>query len=105
MIAKLEIAKFLIVFGFLLSITNYGATLIDFYNCDDKTSIAIEESENSEEKEGSEKEDCREKDIISLYFLDEAATLSDFTFKCFPEFHTQNSLVFLEHKTPPPRFI
>ena len=105
MITKLEIAKFLIVFGFVLTITNYGAVLIDFYNDDDKSSIAIEEPENSEEKEGSEKEDYKEKDMISLYFLDEVATLFDFTLKCFPEFHIQNPLVFLEHKTPPPRFI
>lgn len=105
MITKTKIAKFLIVLGFLLSITNYNAKLIDFYHCNDENSIAIEEFENSEENEGSEKENFKEKDMIFLYFLDELATLSNSVLRCFPEFHIQNSSVFLEHTTLPPQFI
>lgn len=104
-INKLKIAKFLIVLGFIFCITNYGVRVIHFYNCDNETSIAIEESESSEEKESSEKEDFKEKDKISFHYLDEVATVSNLIIKWFPEFHIQNSSVFLEHKTPPPKFI
>ncbi|MCX2763754.1 hypothetical protein [Aquimarina muelleri] len=105
MATKLKIAKLLIVFGFLLSIANYGARSINLYNCDNNISIAIEDSENSEEKEGLEKEDFKEKDKISFHYPDEVITLSNSIIKCFPEFNVQNSSVFLEYKTPPPRFI
>ncbi len=106
MVTKLQIAKFLIVFGCMLNISNYGLGLINFYTCDDKTSIAIEESENSEqkEKEGSEKEDFKEKDKISQYYDDRASALVNGKAGVFPDLYAHNSSVYLEHNTPPPEF-
>ncbi len=106
MVTKRQIAKFLIVFGCMLNISNYGLGLIDFYTCDDIASIAIEESENSEqkEKEGSEKEDFKEKDKISQNYDDRAAALSNSEVSFYPDLYTHNSSVYLEYKTPPPQF-
>ncbi len=102
---KLQITKVLIIFGFLLSIANYSVGLFNFYNCDDKNSIALEENDNSEqkEKESSEKDDQKEKNKISQFYEDKEATLADLFIKRYPEFYILNSLVYLEHKTPPPK--
>lgn len=104
MATKLQIAKFLIIFGFMLNMSNYGSGLIDFYTCEDKTSVAIEESENTEqqEKEGSEKEDFKEKDKISQNYDDKASSLANSKIIFYPDLFTKNSSVYLEHKTPPP---
>ncbi|TSE04681.1 MULTISPECIES: hypothetical protein [Aquimarina] len=106
MTTKLQIAKILIVFGFLLSMTNYSVGLFNFYTCEDKTSVVLEESDNSEqkEKESSEKDDHKEKDKISQFYDDKEATLVDLFIKQYPEFYILNSLVYLEHKTPPPKY-
>ncbi len=104
MTTKLQIAKFLIIFGFILNLSNYSFELIDFYTGNDKTSIAIEESESSEqqEKEGSEKEDFKEKDKISQHYDDKASSLANTKIIFYPDLFTNNASVYLEHKTPPP---
>ncbi len=106
MITKLQITKFLILFGFFLSIAHYGAGLVHFYNNEDKSSVVFEETENSEnkEKEGSEKEDFKEKDKITQNFDEKSMTIIDLILKSYPDLYTKNSLVCLEHNTPPPEF-
>ncbi|MBQ0735223.1 hypothetical protein [Aquimarina celericrescens] len=103
---KLYIAKYLIVLGFLLNISNYGLVLINFYNDDNQTSIAIEESESSEqkEKESSEKEDLKEKDKISQNNDDRVSSLIDSVDSFYPDLFNPNSSVYLEKNTPPPEF-
>lgn len=107
MCTKYQIAKFLIVFGFMLSIANYGAGLIHFYTCEDQMSIVLEETgENSEkkEKEKSEKEDLQEKDKISQYFVQNQSGLNDLYNSLYPVFYAHNTSVYLEQNTPPPEF-
>ncbi|WP_108869448.1 hypothetical protein [Aquimarina aquimarini] len=101
---KLQIAKFLIVFGFLLSVANYSISLVDFYSCTDKASIVLEETEGSEEKETSEKDDFKEKNKISQFYEEKATALSSFFIEQYPEFYIPNTSVYLEHKTPPPKY-
>ncbi|MBQ4820184.1 hypothetical protein [Aquimarina sp. MMG016] len=81
--------------------------LINFYSCDEKTSMVLEETDNSEqkEKESSEKEDHKEKDKISQFFDDKESALADIFIKSYPDFYTHNTSVYLEHKTPPPEFL
>ncbi|WP_103863804.1 hypothetical protein [Aquimarina sp. I32.4] len=103
---KLQITKFLIVFGFLLSIANYSISLVNFYSCTDKTSIVLEETEGSEqkEKEASEKDDFKEKNKISQFYEEKATTLAAIFIERYPEFYILNASVYLEHKTPPPKY-
>ncbi len=104
MIIKLQIAKVLIVFGFILSIADYGIELFNFYANDETSSIVFEETENSEkkEKESSEKEDFKEKEKISQYHDEKASSLADCANKSYPDFYLKNTSVYLEQKTPPP---
>ncbi|MEW7289433.1 hypothetical protein [Aquimarina sp. 2304DJ70-9] len=106
MLTKLQIAKFLIVFGFFLNITHYGIGLVNFYSSEEKTSVVFEETENSEkkEKESSEKEDFKEKDKISQYHDEKTSDLLDLVGTLHPDFYLKNSSVYLEEKTPPPEF-
>lgn len=105
MITKLQIAKILIVFGFLLSMTNYSLRVFNFYTCEDKVSVVLEENENSgqKEKESSEKDDQKEKDKISQFHDIKETTLADLFIKQYPEFYISNSSIYIEHKTPPPK--
>ncbi len=102
MTIKLQIAKFLVVFGFVLSIAHYGIDLYNFYSNDDVASIVFEETENSE-KESSEKEDSKEKDKISQYHDEKPSSLADLTNSLYPEFYLKNCSVYLDQKTPPPK--
>ncbi len=106
-IIKLQIAKFLILLGFALSIADYGIALFDFYTNDEASSIVFEETENSEkkEKESSEKEDSKEKDKISQYADEKSASLADVFDTFYPDFYLKNSSIFLEQKTPPPEIL
>ncbi|GAA4275027.1 hypothetical protein U6A24_16810 [Aquimarina gracilis] len=107
MATKLQIAKILIIFGFILNMSNYGLNLIDFYTCDDIASMAIDEIESSEqkEKEGSEKEDFKEKDKISQNYDDRASSLANNITSFYPDLYSYNSSVYLEHNTPPPELL
>lgn len=105
MFTKIQIARFLIVFGFVLNLANYSMGLINFYTCEDKMSVVLEETgENSEkkEKDKSEKEDLQEKDKISQNNFDNQSELADLYISLYPDFYTHNTSVYLEHKTPPP---
>ncbi len=104
MTKKLQITKLLILFGFILSVTNYGVKLIDFYASDEKSSIVFEETENSEkkEKENSEKEEFKEKEKISQDHDEKTSSLADTEDKFYPDFYFNNSSVYLEYTTPPP---
>ncbi|MDY8138770.1 hypothetical protein [Aquimarina sp. 2201CG5-10] len=105
MITKLQIAKFLVVLGFVLSIANYGLGLVTFYSCDEEVSFVLEEAgESSEEKdnEQSEQEDTKEKDKISQDNIINHSGLVDSYFNLYPDFYVHNTSVYLEHKTPPP---
>ncbi len=106
MSTKLQIARFLIVFGFLLSIVNYSVGLFDFYTSDDKISIVLEETEKSgqKEKDNSEKEEFKEKDKISQYADDEHVAVATIDVRLYPDFYSHNTSVYLEHKTPPPEY-
>ncbi len=106
MLTKLQIAKFLIVFGFFLNVANYGIGLVDFYSNEETSSIVFEETENSEkkEKESSEKEDSKEKDKISQYHDEKSSDLKDLVGAFHLNFYLKNSSVYLEQKTPPPEF-
>lgn len=104
MITKYKIAKFLIVFGFLINIANYSIDLILFYNSNDTTSIVLEEAENSEEKETSEKDDHKEKDIISQFNSENGTALLDLYRATFHFDSIYDPLVYLEHSTPPPKY-
>ncbi|WP_062057299.1 hypothetical protein [Aquimarina longa] len=109
MIIKLHIAKFLILLGFFLSLTNYAIELIAFYN-EGEHVIAIsfedtEENTNPLEKENSEKEGYKENDKISQYYIDEIAAVAKLSSNHYPEFYIQNSSVFLEYTTPPPEIV
>ncbi len=107
MITKIQIIRVLIVFGFILNMSNYAMGLFDFYASEDKISIVLEETDNSEqkEKEGSEKEDFKEKDKITTDAIDKPLAIVDFFAPFFPDFYANNSSVYLEHKTPPPEFV
>ncbi len=106
MFHKRKIAKFLIVFGFLLNMMNYTVGLIDFYSCEDKTAVVLEETENSEkkEKENTENEDHKEKDKISQFLYENTASVVHTIDSFYPDFYLTNSSVYLEFKTPPPKF-
>ena len=103
---KPQIARLLIMLGFLLHLSYYGAGLVDFYVCEDKSSIVLEETESSEqqEKENSEKEDVKEKDKISQDFDQRLTRWVDNSINTYPDLFTSNISVYLEHKTPPPEF-
>lgn len=109
MVTKLQIAKFLILFGFLLNLMNYSIELFDLYIGDSREVVySIDDSEGNLdpiEKESSEKEDFKEKDKISQYYAEEMAAISKMAGKHYPEFYIQNSPVFLEYKTPPPEIV
>lgn len=104
---KIQIARFLIIVGFLLSVSSYAIQLIDFYcGHHEDTSIVLEEpTESSEKKENdsSEKEDIQEKDKISQY--NEVASSSHINTRIInhPEFYVHTSTVYLEYTTPPPK--
>ncbi|WP_103068947.1 hypothetical protein [Aquimarina sediminis] len=106
MVVKFQIAKVLIVLGFLLNLSNYTIDVFDFCVCEDWASIELEETDNSEqkEKEGQEKEDFKEKNKISQFYDGREVVLADLFIKDYPEFYVNNISVFLEHHTPPPRF-
>jgi len=103
---KLQVIKILIVFGCVLNISNYCMELVDLYTNEDTSSIAIEESENSEqkEKEGKEKEDVNEKDKISQSYDSKASALTDANNLRYPDNFTHNVSVYLEQNTPPPEY-
>lgn len=86
--------------------SSYCSGLIDFYSCDDKTSLVLEETESSEqnEKENSEKEDFKEKDKITQDFDQKAMIIVHQVFRSFPDFFAKNTLVYLDQNTPPPEF-
>ncbi len=106
MTTKIKIAKFLIVFGFLLSIVNYCVELADFYNCNDQLSFVLEEAENSEqhENETPEKDDHKEKDKISQFGSENGTALVASGKVHFHFIFVDNTLVYLENNTPPPEF-
>ncbi len=109
MIIKLQIARLLIVFGFFLNLADYGIELMHLYE-GSKSEIVFniedtEENSDPIEKESSEKEDFKEKDKISQYYMDEMTAIADLNNKRFPEFYIQNSPVFLEYTTPPPKIV
>ncbi|GAA4279427.1 hypothetical protein [Aquimarina mytili] len=90
----------------MLNISNYAMGVFDFYLSDEKTSIALEEMDTSEqkEKENSEKEDFKEKDKITQDFDEKPMAIVDLIFKSYPDCYARNSSVYLEHKTPPPKY-
>ncbi|MCK8523239.1 hypothetical protein M0D21_16790 [Aquimarina sp. D1M17] len=103
---KPQIVRILILFGFILNVSYYATNLINSYSSEDQSSIVLEETDNSEkkEKESSEKEDYKEKDKISQHFDNRTAKFADLTIKSYPDLYTANPGVYLEHKTPPPKF-
>ncbi len=103
---KIKIAKFLIVFGFLLSIVNYSMELFDFYYCGDSLSIVLEEAEGSEQHdtETPEKDDHKEKDKISQFSSENSATLVDLWKVSFHFLFVPKTQVYPENNTPPPEF-
>ncbi|WP_438426287.1 hypothetical protein [Aquimarina macrocephali] len=106
---KLQITRLLIVFGFFLNLVDYGIELMHLYE-GSKSEIVFniedtEENSDPVEKENSEKEDFKENDKISQYFMDEVTSVSNLSIKRYPEFYIQNSPVFLEYTTPPPEIV
>jgi len=109
LVLKIKIARFLIVFGFLLNIATYGLELIDFYG-DSTFSVShvledAEDKSESNETDNSEKEELREKDKISQFYSNRNFKVCDIVTKLYPEVFMCNLSVYLEYKTPPPEFI
>ena len=108
MLNKCQIARCLIIFGFLISMTNFGIELFEMYNCEN-TSIVLslddsEEKSESKENDSSEKEDKKEKEKISQENNVKQSGLISVFVNLYPDFYTDNISVYLEHKTPPPEF-
>lgn len=82
---------------------NYTAELINFYSCNDAISLLLDEAENSEEKESTEKEEFKESEKIVQQSDEGIIALADLLVKRFPEFYSANSSVYLEQVTPPPK--
>ncbi|TPN84057.1 hypothetical protein [Aquimarina algicola] len=103
---KLQIAKLLILLGFLLNLGHFGVELIDFYFSDNTMSLVFEEAENSaeHEKDESEKEDTKEKDKISQHFDNKVSNITDLENEYFPKSDTHTLLIYLENYTPPPKY-
>lgn len=101
---KLQIARLLIVFGFFLNLADYGIELKYLYE-GSKSDIVFNIEDTEENSDPVEKEDFKEKDKISQYFLDEVTSISNLSIKRYPEFDIQNSPVFLEYITPPPEIV
>ena len=104
---KIHIARFLIVFGFMLNLGNYAMELFDFYNGDiTSISYALEDTEDkSESKEKDTEDKSNEKDKIFQYLDDKNTGLAVLTFRDYPEFYYRLSSVYLEFNTPPPEYL
>ncbi|WP_109851043.1 hypothetical protein [Aquimarina sp. AU58] len=106
MIIKLQIAKFLILFGFIISIANYGIELFEMYNKENTSMILglddSEEKSESKENDNSEKEDKKEKDKIYQENPVNQARLAELYISLYSYFYAHNTSVYLEQKTPPP---
>jgi len=105
---KIHIARFLIVFGFMLNLSNYALELVDFFK-EDVTSISYtsdsaEDHSESKEKDTEDKSELKEKDKISQFSDDKISGLSILILKYYPEFSFNNTSVYLEHTTEPPEF-
>ena len=109
LLLKIHIARFLIVFGFMLNLGNYVVELVDFYNGDIASiSYAMEDTEDkseSKEKDTEDKSESKEKDKISQYVNDKTTGISILELKDYPEFYFRLSSVYLEYNTPPPEYL
>lgn len=107
MLTKVNITKFLIIFGFAVYIANYAVDLIAFYGDNDKASLVIEETEGTEkkEKDNSEKEDANEKDKITQNDESNPSEQNDFWVTKYPYYYSHNTSVYLEYATPPPELL
>lgn len=108
LINKRQIARCLIILGFLISMANYGLQLFDMYDGENTSMILnmddSEEKSESKENDSSEKEDKKEKDKIYQENVLGQSGLASLFFSLYPDFCTYNTSVYLEHKTPPPEF-
>ncbi len=105
MITKLQILKFLVVFGFLINVANYGCNLVNIFSGDSKATLVLDETENSEkkEKENSESDDHKEKDKISEFYDNNGNILANIIIRKYPELNLKNASIDLDHLTPPPQ--
>ncbi len=108
MVKKRQIARCLIIFGFLISVANYGIQLFDMYKCENTSMILnlddSEEKSESKENDSSEKEDKKEKDKINQQNTLDPSGLASLYVSLYPDFYTHNTSVYLEQNTPPPEF-
>ncbi|MFC5047632.1 hypothetical protein ACFSTE_06140 [Aquimarina hainanensis] len=105
---KRQIAKVLIVFGFILSLSNYGLELVNVFMCHDEITYSLidsEENTDPKEKEGKEKESVDQKGKISQFFDMSSMALCNLLIEVYPQQRFLNSVVFLEFTTPPPETI
>lgn len=96
------------LFGFIVNLAQYTVELFDVYNGEESAISFLlddkEESSESNEKEGSEKEDFKEKDKISQPQEDKMNALSVHVINHYPDFCFNTISVFLEENTPPPEY-
>ncbi|WP_378180548.1 hypothetical protein [Aquimarina sp. SS2-1] len=108
-VIKINIARILIISGFLFHLGNYAMELFNFYNGDIDSIVHIiddtEEKSESKEKDSSEKEDLKEKDKISQYADEKSTKIAILTLRDFPELNYGNSSVYLDYNTPPPEYL
>ncbi len=106
MLTKQHMIKYLIILGFLLSITSYVVDVITDI-CVDNDSITalddIDSKEENSEEESSEKKDSTEKNLISVFQEKNTMKILDRYNMTYPYYYLSKKIVFLEYTTPPPR--
>ena len=102
--SKQKIARLLVVFGFILSMVNYGLDLVSFYTDNEFAFVMEEAEENSEssENEETEMEDLKETNKISQLYTNRIFEASTIHIHSYPERKFYGISVFLEYTTPPP---
>ncbi|WP_378185978.1 hypothetical protein ACE939_12765 [Aquimarina sp. W85] len=107
LITKLHTTRFIIIVGFLISLSNHSLRLLNFYQ-DESSSILLaledtEEKSDTEEKENSEeKDDIKEKEMIFHNSEEKSLEMWKLYSKRFPEIYLSNFPIYPEYTTPPP---
>lgn len=102
--SKQQIAKILIIFGFIISIADFGLSIVSFYTNDNLALVIEEVEDNSEpmEKEGSENEDIKENDKISQFYNPSIFESCAPCLQFYPDISISSTSVYLDSNTPPP---